>query len=119
MTSNRDTNGLKLKNDDLVDGDDEQDLIGVEDGEGDLVGGDDPEVVEGTSGRLLPGNLLVFTSTIANSNLARQSFWLRLCVLKIIYMLSTSLQKYDRAIYNEHFALVAHVLSKRNSSTVS
>jgi len=58
-----------LKNDDLVDGDDEQDLIGVEDGEGDLVGGDDPEVVEGTSGRLLPGNLLVFTSTIANSNL--------------------------------------------------
>ena len=75
MTSNRDTNGLKLKNDDLVDGDDEQDLIGVEDGEeGDLVGGDDPEVVEGTSGRLLPGNLLIFTSTIAHSNLARQSF---------------------------------------------
>ena len=78
MTSNKDTNGLKLKNGDLVDGDDEQDLIGVEDGEGDLVGGDDPEVVEGTSGRLLPGNLLVFTSTIANSNLARQSFRLRL-----------------------------------------
>ena len=51
---------------------------GNEDGEDDLVGGaDDPEVVEGTSGRLLPGNLLVFTSTIANSNLARQSFRLR------------------------------------------
>ena len=69
MTSNRDTNGLKLKNDDLVDGDDEQDLIGVEDGEGDLVGGDDPEVVECAPCSLLPGHNLVLPSPIAHAHL--------------------------------------------------
>ena len=57
--------------------DDPHESQGDEDVEDDLVGGDDPEVVEGTSGSLLPGNLLVFTSTIADSNLARQSFRLR------------------------------------------